>query len=96
MKIKTILILILGALLALGLTLSYASNVGKPKEIAEKQEDHNKGELSEAEKNIILRALRENATVAEKKRAQDICKKKCKVCYDGVTCDLKCARKSCL
>lgn len=52
--------------------------------------------LSEDEKEILGEAVKPDATEAEKARAEDICSEKCKVCHDGISCDLDCARRTCL
>ena len=36
-----------------------------------------------------------SATGEDKQLAEDICSKKCPECFDGVTCDLKCAKNAC-
>ena len=51
--------------------------------------------LTEEEKDILLKVLNGDTSDTLKTSAEDICKKKCKVCFDGESCDLECARKSC-
>jgi hypothetical protein len=51
--------------------------------------------LTAQEKNIVGRAKEGKVTAAEKELANDICGKKCKICFDGVTCNFNCAEKYC-
>ena len=50
--------------------------------------------LTEAEKQLLDRALSPNATKADKEAAQRLCGK-CKPCFNGNECNLTCVRDRC-
>src|ERR1700754_4932557 len=61
------------------------------------QEDRQRNvELSTVEIDKIRRARQPNATTDEKAVATDICKRKCKQCFDGQACDFECVEKNCV
>jgi hypothetical protein len=52
-------------------------------------------ELTAPEKALLDRAKSGRATKEEKAVAEDICAKKCKICFNGVECNFQCAEKVC-
>lgn len=50
--------------------------------------------LTPDEQQLLDRALSPTATKDEKERAKKLCKK-CKPCFDGNSCDLKCIKAHC-
>jgi len=50
--------------------------------------------LTDADKALLDRALKPNASAADKAQAQKLCNK-CKPCFNGRTCDLACVRRNC-
>lgn len=51
--------------------------------------------LSKEDRETLDRALRPDASADDKAKAKDICKEKCKICFDGQNCDLQCAKDKC-
>jgi hypothetical protein len=52
-------------------------------------------ELTAPEKALLDRANSGRVTQEEKAVAEDICAKKCKICFNGVECNFQCAEKNC-
>lgn len=53
-----------------------------------------KTSLTPAEQQLLDRALAPGASAQDKERARSLCKK-CKPCFDGNVCDLKCVKDHC-
>jgi hypothetical protein len=52
-------------------------------------------ELTAPEKALLDRVNSGRVTQEEKAVAEDICAKKCKICFNGVECNFQCAEKVC-
>src|SRR5262245_28397645 len=53
------------------------------------------GKLSQSDVEIIKTAMSKGASPGVYAKASDICKSKCKQCFDGKTCDYACVSKTC-
>ena len=51
--------------------------------------------LTEDEAGIVVEGLRPDATEDQRKVADELCKDKCKVCHDGIACDVDCVKQKC-
>lgn len=98
-----LLVVALGSIWSPVLLESFQANESEkpPEESASLSDDAQAGEgesgggLSADEKKLLIEATKRGATKETVAAANEICKDKCAICFDGVACDFDCARDKC-